>query len=449
MDLGRSFSCTASWLTPRTCGSRRSRQEEEGAFGCAALVCRCRHTVKSAPAVRRSVPCARCMQGACHDLVSRLTASSMAAARSAPKRATSAACGSCCTCTPKGTGRNDDHAFVPSLPCQRMPPCRLKPSMGSRRPRLRPWLVQHSRNPAPALACPAVVHPSASSCSPSLPPNPRSLDRGKSCREGRLRRSIRKQAGRSAGTDPYPLQHRTWPQVPALPHLSPLPAPNWLQDYNPALACMACSTERGGITVCWLGLCCTGSRAGQGGGAGEIRRSSTRTWAQAWHGAPGPWSCIKHRGGGSPKASTRVPCVQQHALAPACQLSTHPPWQSRSWRAACWSRCRLRLCSLHKGGLGRQLGGRSWHSADGGRSGSRSARAAAGGTGKRMLGAAHGSHAPIWSRSAPRRRHAMPAPAASRRSTSLDGSRGPPRTTEFQLKASTDAPAPVRLCGRA
>lgn len=55
--------------------------------------------------------------------------------------------------------------------------------------------------------------------------------------------------------------------------------------------------------------------------------------------------------------------------------------------------------------------------------------------------------APICSRSAPRRRHAMPAPAASRRSISLAGSSGPPMTTEFQPNASTAEPAPVRLCG--
>lgn len=41
----------------------------------------------------------------------------------------------------------------------------------------------------------------------------------------------------------------------------------------------------------------------------------------------------------------------------------------------------------------------------------------------------------------------MPAPAASRRSISLAGSSGPPMTTEFQPKASTAEPAPVRLCG--
>ena len=32
-----------------------------------------------------------------------------------------------------------------------------------------------------APTCPAVVQPRASSCSPSLPPKPRSLDRGRSC----------------------------------------------------------------------------------------------------------------------------------------------------------------------------------------------------------------------------------------------------------------------------
>ncbi len=41
----------------------------------------------------------------------------------------------------------------------------------------------------------------------------------------------------------------------------------------------------------------------------------------------------------------------------------------------------------------------------------------------------------------------MPAPAANRRSTSLAGSSGPPMTIEFQPKASTAEPAPVRLCG--
>jgi len=139
-------------------------------------------------------------------------------------------------------------------------------------------------NAIPTRTCPAVVQPSASSCSPSLPPKPRSLDRGRSC-GGESGFSIEQaRFGQLAESAPTVKQQGaaerllTVPSLQGSPHFGKLcicttcdptrdtqPSANaTCAHVSKGLACMTWGTERGGITVCWLGLCCRQARRAEG-----------------------------------------------------------------------------------------------------------------------------------------------------------------------------------------
>ena len=173
------------------------------------------------------------------------------------------------------------------------------------------------------------------------------------------------------------------------------------------------------------------------------------------------------------------------ADGPPASDRSHSPWQIQSLQAACWLRCRQMLCSLHSAILSfitlplnrwsnegentvsaasmlegialvqcqrvrrlRKQASSKVHRPAGTHLSAHAAECALGRPCPQPTTSSnrHRQIAPICSRSAPRRRQAMPAPAASRRSTWLEGSSGPPITMEFQPNASTEEPAPVRLC---